>query len=423
MYLKKLKTVLFLTMYFAMMLIHWSLNASEVVTILVVGDTGFAPNKMPVNPRGVIGKSGSLLTWSYSTENILSDIDGDLNFLNVETVVTDRNDLQADLKGQKGPFNFRTHPNALEHLYDIGFNVFSLANNHSMDYGVEGLFDTLDNMKSLNRKGDILYGGIGRNLEEAGRPVVMSVKGFDVAFSSIGIITNNLSRHRVGENKAGQIAYRFDGDYQISKKRLSNTDADYRILSIHYGEEGRVRTDQKQINEWRKQAIKESNIDLVIGHHAHVVRGVEVVDGKVIFYGLGNFLHHGTSNISQKGPCRSYGLLAKVHLLKNKNGKLVARAIEAIPVTNTHVRPGRYANPEESTQRLYALNYLAGFLDNENDGAYGVRFTPQSDGSGLYCLNGAQSDPGIIGELCRTWKPAPQIPSHYESLIQKDCSR
>ena len=56
-------------------------------------------------------------------------------------------------------------------------------------------------------------------------------------------------------------------------------------------------------------------IDLIVGHHAHVVRGVEMTpNGSLIFYGLGNFLHLGTANMTSSGICRDYGLLARVHL-------------------------------------------------------------------------------------------------------------
>ena len=61
----------------------------------------------------------------------------------------------------------------------------------------------------------------------------------------------------------------------------------------------------------------------------------------LIFYGLGNFLHHGTADITGKGICRDYGLMARVHLKHGADGKLELRAVEAIPVTDTHFRPRR----------------------------------------------------------------------------------
>ncbi|GBF25249.1 capsule biosynthesis protein CapA [bacterium MnTg02] len=394
----------------------------DSVTIVLAGDTGFSGNHTKVNPKGST-KYSRFLTWRQSTALIAPDINGDLNFMNVETVVTDRNDLVRDTKGQRGPFNFKTHPNGLRHLVRSGFNVASLANNHSMDYGVAGLKETLRNLNALRADGLLAHAGIGMTRTEASAPKTLKVKGSDIAFSAIGIVTNNLARHRARNTKPGQIAYRFDEDFAESTRRLAKTNSAYRILSIHYGVEGRVRTDARQIREWRGHAARRAGIDLIVGHHAHVVRGVEMVGNSVIFYGLGNFLHHGTANMGRNGPCRSYGLLARVHLRKSKDGRLRARAIEAIPVTETHVQTRRFKSRAQSHKRIFALNYLAAFLDDPKSGARGIRFTPQRDGSGLYCVPGARTDPGKIGALCRRWQAAPPIPAALRKSIAASCKK
>ncbi len=400
-----------------------SAQSDRVVTIVLAGDTGFNANHQRVESRGVY-KHRRFQTWKQTTAGIIKDINGDINFLNVETVVTDRNDLRRDTKGQGGPFNFRSHPAGLRHLVDtVGFNVLSLANNHSMDYGVAGLKDTLRHIAALRRGGRLKAAtGIGLNREQASRPQVVRVKGLDVAFAAIGIVTNNLARHRAGLTKPGQIAYRFDADYAEILRRLSVKKSDYRILSIHYGIEGRVRTDGRQIKEWRRQAALGAGIDLIVGHHAHVVRGVEIVGSKVIFYGLGNFLHQGTANMSGKGICRDYGLLARVHALKGGDGRLRAAAIEAIPITAMHFSPRRLA-VKKSHARVHALNYLGARLGSKDGKARGVRFTPQRDGSGLYCFPGAAKMPGRIGALCANWQPAPPIPASLRRRIAGSCRR
>jgi len=206
------------------------------------------------------------------------------------------------------------------------------------------------------------------------------------------------------------------------RKRLTGVPAGYRILSIHYGIEGQVRTDARQIAEWRRQAALKDGIDLIVGHHAHVVRGVEIAGSSLIFYGLGNFLHHGTANMTSKGICHDYGLMARVHLKKTSDGTLKLRAVEAIPVTDTHIRPHRLTG-DKGRARIHALNYLAATLDDEADGARGVRFTPQADGSGLFCVAGAQADGGTIGTLCSGYKPAPAIPASLRGSIASSCSK
>lgn len=394
---------------------------NDVVTIVITGDTGFSRNHSKVHPNGV-QKYGKRQPWRQAMAGIAGEINGDINFTNIETVVTDRNNLKRDTKGQRGPFNFRSHPNGIQHLVDRGFNVFSLANNHSMDYGRPGLKETLRHVAKLKQGKLKAYAGIGMNRDEASEPQIVNAKGSKVAFAAIGIVTNNLARHRAGEKKPGQIAYRFDSDFELSTKRLAETPGDYHMLSIHYGVEGRVRADARQIKEWRRVAAQQKGIDLIVGHHAHVVRAVERAGDSVIFYGLGNFLHHGTANMGGKGICKDFGLMARVHLLRGKDGKLRTRAVEAIPVTKMHIRTERLP-PNRSRDRIHALNYLASLLPSDSNGATGIRFTPQKNGTGLYCFEGAANDAGSIGALCHGWKAPPAVPARLRGQISRSCAR
>lgn len=394
-------------------------SESDTIVLTFVGDVGYSGNHTPVSPKG-ISKRG-FQRWQDTTDRIADEINGDLNFMNVETVVTERNDLPRDTKGQGGPFNFRTHPEGIAHLLLTGFNLFSLANNHSMDYGVPGLQDTLAHVGALKSAGLKAAAGLGMNREEASRPHLVEVKGAKVAFSAIGIVTNNLERHRAGDDRPGQIAYRFDDDYAHVRERLKASKADIRILSIHYGTEGQVRTDQRQIKEWRGEAARKDGFDIVVGHHAHVVRGVEMTGRSLIFYGLGNFLHHGTADITGKGICRDYGLMTRVHMHRNKDGKFSIGAVEAIPVTDTHYRP-RPLKGSEGAKRIHALNHLAATLDSA-DGARGLRFTPQSSGSGLYCTDAGIAASGELGRLCKGYQPAPPVSQVYARQISASCSR
>ncbi len=397
-------------------------RAARQFTITLAGDTGYSPHMAPVNPR-TSSKSGRSLTFEQAFAPISRDVNGELNFVNVETVITERNDLPRDTKGQGKPFNFRSHPNGFAHLVKNGVNLFSLANNHSMDFGEAGLRDSLRHATTLMKTGLKAHAGVGLNREEASRPKLVTANDAKVAFSAIGIVTNNLARHRAGNDKPGQIAYRFDEDFRHSVDRLkTEMKADYRALSIHYGVEGLVRADADQLSNWRREA--KDGVDLIIGHHAHVVRGVEMTDnGALIFYGLGNFMHHGTADITGNHVCRSYGLFARVHVAEAADGTWRTRAVEAIPVTNVHISPRRYSSVEQSHFRVHALNYLGETLDNSASGARGMRFTPQADGSGLFCVEDATSDGGKIGALCKGWRPAPAIPASLRQTIAGSCAR
>ncbi len=392
------------------------------LTLVLAGDTGFSPKGAPVDAKGFT-KNRQSLTYAESLSGIVEEVDGDLAFLNLETVVTDRNDLEPDMKGQTSPYNFRSHPAGLNALVGAGFNLFSLANNHSMDYGPTGAEETLYHMavaNAANAKGKaIAYAGLGADFEEATRPGCLGVDGMKLGFTATGIITRQRAEHRAGEGKPGQAAYRRRDDFEIVVNRLLELPADYRILSVHYGLEGRVMPDKRQLDDWRDFAARERSIDLIVGHHPHVAQGVERVGNAVIFYGLGNFLHPGTAAMQRFGMCRDYGLMAKVHLAKFGEDWSVG-AIEAIPITNTHIRPERFS-PQEGARRIFALNYLGHQL-GDSAGAEGIAFTPRGDGTGLYCAAGSELLGGRIGALCASWTPAPPIPERLVSSLAEACA-
>lgn len=391
-------------------------SALDRLTIVLVGDTGFNPTDAKVEPGGV-RKGKKLTSFSDTLAGISKEVDGDLAFINLETVVTDRNDLPPEGKG-KGAFHFRSHPAALKALIDAGFNLFSLANNHSYDYGPQGVEETLYHVAVANAEKAIAYAGIGGNFDEAIRPGCIDLDGTRIAFSAIGIMTGDKPQYRAGPNKPGQASYRDRPDFEATVDKLTAMQADYRILSIHYGLEGRVVPDERQFADWRSFAAGEKNVDLILGHHPHVVQGVELDGKSLIFYGLGNFLHPGTAEMSRFGICRDYGLMAKVHLARI-DGAWRVEAIEAIPLTNTQEKPEALA-AAEATKRIYALNHLAAGLDDEK-GAKGVRFTPQADGSGLYCADGAAGLGGTLGTLCQGWQQAADPDKALATKIANAC--
>jgi hypothetical protein len=129
-------------------------------------------------------------------------------------------------------------------------------------------------------------------------------------------------------------------------------------------------------------------------------------------------MHPGTAEMSRFGLCRDYGLMAKLHLAK-LDGVWRPEAIEAIPLTDTQQRPERFS-AAEATKRIHVLNHLAAGLDDDK-GAKGVRFTPQADGSGLYCADGAAGLGGELGTLCQGWQPAAEPDKPLAGKIAAAC--
>ena len=177
-------------------------SALDRLTIVLVGDAGFNPTDAKVDAKG-LRKGKQVMSFTETLAGISRDVDGNLAFVNFETVVTDRNDLAPEGKG-KGAFHFRSHPAALKALIDAGFNLFSLANNHAMDYGAPGIEETLYHLAVANAERAIAYAGIGSNFEEAIRPSCLDLEGTRIALSAIGIITGDQPQYRAGPSSPGQ---------------------------------------------------------------------------------------------------------------------------------------------------------------------------------------------------------------------------
>jgi poly-gamma-glutamate synthesis protein (capsule biosynthesis protein) len=379
------------------------------LTIVLAGDTGLNGSFEPVF-AGFGTKQGQRLAWHEASTAIAREINGDINFANLETVVTDRNDLKPNPK----LFGFRTHPDGVRHLMQIGFNVFSTANNHAMDFGLDGARETLKHLAAIG----IAHAGLGINRAEARTPRLLTAKERTIALEALGIIGSGYTSPAEDEDRPGQLSYQSAGDVDDATASLVAAKADYKILSVHYGQEFEVATAS---DDRRRMTAALAGADLVVGHHQHVPAGVEIIGGKPIFYGLGNFMHWGTQDMSRFDICRDYGLIARVHIAGTPGRPLTLRAIEALPITAMHKRPER-RTPEDAAARIHVLNHLA-----DQFGANGVRFAIEADGTGLYCAPGADRLQGPIGERCRAGTkvtaPAPDLARKIETACARHVVR
>lgn len=157
----------------------------------------------------------------------------------------------------------------------------SLANNHIMDYGEEGLKDTLS---ALNARG-IKYFGAGYLSENCNNPLIFEVNGKKIAF--MGYVCETSSGVFAKNNSAGVMPI----DLKIIQKDINaakNQGADFITVMLHWGAEEVFLPKSGDIETARK--IIDAGVDLIIGSHAHRVQAYEIYKGKHIFYGAGNFI-------------------------------------------------------------------------------------------------------------------------------------
>ncbi len=216
-------------------------------------------------------------------QGILSS--ADVTFGNLECSISKRGKTTG-----KGYF-FRASPEAAPGLARAGFDILSLANNHSMDYGALALQDTIE----ILNKNHILPIGAGKNLTEARKPIIIEVKKRKIAFLAYSFVYPET--YWAGKDRAGTSPGKIEFICQDIKRaqRLS----DLVIVSFHWGKEYSEVPSDYQIRI-AHQAI-DAGADLIIGHHPHVLQGIEFYKEKPILYSLGNFIFDQAFGNTRKG--------------------------------------------------------------------------------------------------------------------------
>jgi poly-gamma-glutamate synthesis protein (capsule biosynthesis protein) len=261
---------------------------------------------------------------------------GDIVLANLEGPLTDRGDPWP-----KG-YNFRTPPRFAPGLASAGFDIVSLANNHTLDYGPSGLLDTIG---ALDAAG-VRHIGAGADASAAHAPVILEANGLRVAF--LGYVARpdegggfSISQWIAGPTTPG-VAYP-SAEALTADIAAVRTQADFVIVVVHAGSEYRNAPDatQRRIAEDALAA----GADAYVGAHAHVVQPVELRDGKLIAWGLGNFIFDLDNVDLANIPVPRVSLVLDVTLTKGAG----VTSVEAKPVTldAAEDRP-RPATPDEA---------------------------------------------------------------------------
>ncbi|MDH5719060.1 MAG: CapA family protein [Spirochaetia bacterium] len=198
--------------------------------------------------------------------------EADIAFINLESPFTE---IKPKIKKE---YAFVSKPEELDHILWAGFNLFSLANNHMFDAGLEGTQETLRHLKEktllYNNNIPYAWAGAGLSAEEASAPAYINIKDkYKIAFLAYG--NNDTIYNNIFEAK------------KAAKDIKSLKENNLIIVSIHDGEEYTHWPRKKYRNAYRK--VIDAGADIVFGHHPHVVQGIERYKHGVIFYSLGNF--------------------------------------------------------------------------------------------------------------------------------------
>jgi poly-gamma-glutamate synthesis protein (capsule biosynthesis protein) len=203
----------------------------------------------------------------------------DISMVNLENPITQRT------QRVKKEFNFKMNPKYLGVLQSAGIDIVTVANNHIFDYGSEGLLDTIHSLDSVGIK----HVGAGRNLDEARRCALFEIKGLRIGFLGYfgsGAFAATSNQAGVAPRSTSMMINDIQSLKQIDK-------ADYVVVNIHWGTEKALYAEEWQVN--LAHSVVDAGADLVVGHHPHVLEGIERYKNAFIAYSLGNFLFGGNS--------------------------------------------------------------------------------------------------------------------------------
>jgi poly-gamma-glutamate synthesis protein (capsule biosynthesis protein) len=217
------------------------------VNIILMGDVMLGRSVLIKS----IDKEGNLNYPFLLVSEYLSN--SDLIFANLESPIV------SDCPRFEHGFTFCSDPKMVQGLTNSGINVVTLANNHIQNFGQKGLEETK------------------KHLEDSG-----------ISYTGVG----NLVTKEIGGTKFGFLGFDFtvknptEQDWSLIKQ--SDPLVDILIVGVHWGEEYKDKANNNQ-RFWAKKMI-ENGTDVISGHHPHWVEDDEYIEGKPVFYSLGNFV-------------------------------------------------------------------------------------------------------------------------------------
>lgn len=277
----------------------------------------------------------------------LARVAPDARIVNLETAVT-----TSETPRPKG-INYRMHPENIACLTVAGIDCCVLANNHVLDWGYDGLEETLRTLENAS----IQYAGAGRNLAAARAPAVIPVSGggrvhvFGLGLSSSGIGRDwGAAEGRSGIHLLDDLSARTVRDIGAGVAQVKQP-GDIAVASIHWGGNWgyEIPTDHQA---FARALIEQAGVDLVHGHSSHHAKGIEVYRDKLILYGCGDFLND-YEGISGQQEFRGDLGLMYFPRLDPSSGRLLDLAMTPTRIRNLRVN---LASTEEAAWLEATLN-------------------------------------------------------------------
>ena len=306
-------------------------NNKDDIEIIVAGD---------YSPKERVQKAIDSNKWQMLFPGVKELIQqADYSIVNFESTIAEKGDQPIDKIG----CHLKTSYPSMWVLKQLGFNMITLANNHSMDYGENALYRTIGEAEVMG----IDHVGAGKNLNDAKQAKFVTIK--NKCFAIINCCEHEFSialNNYAGANPLNTI------DIFNRIKEVKNH-SDYIILVIHGGIEHYQLPSPRMVELYRY--FVDCGADAVINHHQHCFSGYEIYKGKPVVYGIGNFCFDSDSDIHLRHETFNYGYLSRL-IFKN-NGSIV---FEPIPYEQCYKKPGVFLINEKDAfnKRIMELNNI-----------------------------------------------------------------
>ncbi|HNX10683.1 MAG TPA: CapA family protein [bacterium] len=190
-------------------------------------------------------------------------VNRDLIMANLEGAVTNQGAHYAP----QNAYDFAFSPELIAQLKPYGFNFFNLANNHFSDQGEKGVKETRDNLTALG----IDHSGSVDAQADGNSVIVKEIQNQEVALVGLSMVYNH-----------------FDLAKAVKIIKEQKAAGHLVVVSIHWGTE--YQHQYNKIQENIGHSLVDAGADIIIGHHPHVIQGMEIYNNHPIFYSLGNFI-------------------------------------------------------------------------------------------------------------------------------------
>ena len=294
-------------------------TSGPAITVTFVGDTGLGDQAVEFVAEHGLRKSFERMREALGSTDFLIG--------NGETPIADAKlPLRSGKAWQPWPdvhkgWRPKQDPAAAKVYAKEGFYAFSLANNHSLDFGVDGLKQTMDYLARANIK----IFGAGMSAFEARQPLILEKNGIKVGI--LGCFEQQKKYKKMADwfaapDRPGVAALR-EKDLREDIEKLKKQ-VDVVVLFPHWGVNYRKVTKNQQ-----KQAawIAKAGVDLVVGHGAHMAQRVELLQGVPVLYGIGNFIWH-SKGLYKRNKVDQYAYTLVTRVVIGKEG---VRRITLIP--------------------------------------------------------------------------------------------